>query len=101
MQNDVTIIKGHVSRAHIHVLVSASPSLSISRLFQKLKGSSSHKLFQEYAHLRKQYWGQHLWSRGYFVATPGTVPDEVIKEYIANQDSELADDDFRIGSKED
>ena len=98
MQNDITIIKGHVSKDHIHVLVSATPSLSISRLVQKLKGSSSHKLFQEYAHLRKQYWGQHLWSRGYFVATTGTVTDEVIKEYIANQDNELTDDDFRIGS---
>ncbi len=98
MQNDVTIIKGHVSKDHIHVLVSATPSLSISRLVQKLKGTSSHKLFQEYAHLRKQYWGQHLWSRGYFVATTGTVTDEVIKEYIANQDNGLADDDFRIGS---
>lgn len=38
-----------------------------------------NKLFQEYSHLRKQYWGQHLWVRGYFVATTGTVADEVIK----------------------
>ena len=98
IQNDVTIIKGHVSKDHIHVLVSATPSFSISHLVQKLKGSSSHKLFQEYAHLRKQYWGQDLWSRGYFVATTGTVTDEVIKEYISNQDKELPDDDFRIGS---
>ena len=79
LQNDTTIIKGHVSKDHIHILVSTTPSMSISRLVQKLKGTSSHKLFQEYAHLRKQYWGQHLWSRGYFVATTGTVTDEVIK----------------------
>lgn len=98
LQNDVTIIKGHVSKDHIHILVSSTPILSISRLVQKFKGASSHKLFQEYAHLRKQYWGQHLWSRGHFVASTGTVTDEVIKEYIANQDKELPDDDFRIGS---
>jgi len=42
--------------------------------------------------------GQHLWSRGYFVATTGTVTDEIIKDYIEHQDIESPDDDFRIGS---
>jgi putative transposase len=98
MQNEVTILKGHVSKDHIHLLVSCSPSLAVSKLVQKLKGASSHKLFEEFAHLRKQYWGQHLWSRGYFVATTGTITDDIIKEYIEHQDSETPDDDFRIGS---
>jgi putative transposase len=53
-------------------------------------------LFAEFAHLRKQYC--HLWSWGYFVVTTGTITDEIIKEYIENQDLETADDDFRIGS---
>lgn len=53
LMNNNTIIKGHVSKDHIHVLVSATTSLSMSRLVPKLKGASSHKLFQEYAHLRK------------------------------------------------
>jgi putative transposase len=98
MQNEVTIIKGHVSKDHIHLLVSCSPSLAVSKLVQKLKGASSHKLFEEFAHLRKQYWGQHLWSRGYFVATTGTITDDMIREYIEHQDSETPDDDFRISS---
>jgi putative transposase len=97
-QNEVTILKGHVSKDHIHILLSSSPSLSVSKLVQKLKGASSHKLFEEFAHLRKQYWGQHLWARGYFVATTGTITDEMIKEYIENQDSGTPDDDFHIGS---
>jgi putative transposase len=63
-----------------------------------LKGASSHKLFEEFAHLRKQYWRQHLCSRGYFEATTGTITDNIIKEYIENQDSETPDDDFHIGS---
>ena len=98
LQNEVTIIKGHVSKDHIHLLVSCSPSLAVSKLVQKLKGASSHKLFEEFAHLRKQYWGQHLLSRGYFVATTGTITDEIIKDYIDHQDSESPDDDFHIGS---
>jgi len=30
MQKEVTIIQGHVSKDHIHILVSANPSISIS-----------------------------------------------------------------------
>ncbi len=82
-QNEVTIVKGHISKYHVHLLVSSSPSLSVSRLVQKLKGTTSHKLLQEFVHLVKQYWGQHLWARGYFVATTGTVTDEIIKEYMS------------------
>ena len=97
-QNEVTNLKGHISKDHLHILVSSSPSLAVSKLVQKMKGASSHKMFEEFAHLRKQYWGQHLWSRGYLVATTGTVTDEIIKEYIDHQDSETPDNDFRIGS---
>ncbi|MDR1348158.1 MAG: IS200/IS605 family transposase [Prevotellaceae bacterium] len=39
-QNEVTIIKGHVSKDHVHILVSCSPSLAVSRLVLKLKGTS-------------------------------------------------------------
>jgi putative transposase len=94
--NEVTIIKGHVSKDHVHLMVSAPPSLSISKLVQKLKGATSHKLFSEFAHLKQRYWGQHLWARGYFVASTGAVTDEAIMDYIANQDTGIADDDFRI-----
>ena len=36
----------------------------------------------EYKELNKQFWGQHLWARGYFVASSGNVTDEIIREYI-------------------
>jgi hypothetical protein len=38
--------------------------------------------------LQKQYWGRHLWSRGYFGATVGTVTEEQIKQYIEEQGGE-------------
>jgi putative transposase len=94
--NEVTIVEGHVSKDHVHLMVSASPSLSINKPVQRLKGAPSHKVFSEFAHLKQKYWGQHLWARGYFVAATGTVTDEIIMDYIANQDTGNADDDFRI-----
>ena len=53
-QNEVTILKGHISKDRLHILVSCFPGLSIGSLVQKLKRASSHKPFQEFAHLRKQ-----------------------------------------------
>jgi putative transposase len=97
-QNEVSIIKGHLSKDHIHILLSCSPSLAVSRLVQKLKGASSHKLFSKFAHSRKQYWEQHLWSRVYFVSSAGAITDEIIKKYIENQEPTQLNDDFCIGS---
>ena len=45
----------------------------------------SRRLQEEYPSLGKRYWGRHLWARGYFCATVGTVTDEVIKRYIEGQ----------------
>jgi len=97
-QNETEILAGHVSKDHIHLLVSAPPHLSVSKLVQYLKGYSSRKLQMEYKELNKQFWGKHLWARGYFVASSGNVTDEVIAEYIKNQDisENMRSDNFTI-----
>ena len=92
---DVDIIKGHVSQDHVHLFVSIPPQVTISRLIQKLKGKSSHKLLTEFPHLRKIYWGRHFWARGYFCCSSGNVTDEVIKQYIENQHHDT-DDEFKV-----
>lgn len=98
---DVEIIKGHVSRDHLHLLISAPPHLSVSKLVQGLKGKTSRKLLSEYKRLAAQFWGRHLWARGYFVASSGTITDEVIAQYIEMQDrmDRDHDDDFSIGDQ--
>ncbi|MDO5537153.1 MAG: IS200/IS605 family transposase [Desulfovibrionaceae bacterium] len=93
-RNRVEIIQGHVAKDHVHMLVSIPPSLSISRLMQLMKGHTSYKLLNEFQSLRRQYWGRHMWARGYFCCSSGNVTDEVIKKYIEQQDE--ADETFRI-----
>src|SRR5690606_17294837 len=83
-ENEIEIMKGHISKDHIHLLVSSPPQISVSKLVQLMKGRSSRKLLMEDKNLQKQYWGQHLWARGYFVASSGNITDEMIKEYIEN-----------------
>ena len=68
MAHEMVIHAGSVNRDHVHMLMSIPPSLSVSRAVQYLKGRSSHKLLSEFGILRKRYWGQHLWGRGYWVA---------------------------------
>ena len=91
----VEILKGHVSPDHVHVFVSLPPQVTISRLVQKIKGKTSHKLLAEFRHLRKQYWGRHIWARGYFCCSSGNVTDDMIKQYIEQQHHDL-DTDFKI-----
>ena len=78
------------------MLLGIPPYVSVSRAVQFMKGNSSHKLLTEFASLRKRYWGQHLWARGYWVATSGNVTDEVWKKYIEQQTPELPDDHFKV-----
>lgn len=95
-EHEVEIMKGHVSKDHVHLFVSVPPHLAISKLVQYLKGKSSYKLLSENKDLSKLFWGRHLWGRGYFVATSGNITDEVIMEYIKNQDNNESNDEFTI-----
>ena len=97
--NEVEILAGHVGSDHIHLLVSVPPHLSVSKLVQYLMENSSRRLQIEYKELNKQFWGQHLWARGYFVASSGNVIGGIIREYIKNQDMEekTKSDNFDIG----
>ena len=94
--NDVEIIKGHVSKDHVHLFVSVPPDISVSKLVQRLKGISSRKMLMENKMLSKEFWGRHMWARGYFVASSGNVTDEVLIKYIEEQGKEPTDENFRI-----
>ena len=93
---DVEILKGHVSRDHVHIFLSVPPHFSVSQLVQSLKGKTSRKLLMEYTSLSRAFWGRHIWARGYFVASSGNVTDEVIMRYIEEQGKEPPDGDFKI-----
>jgi len=90
----VEILSGVVAKEHVHVLVSIPPQVSVSKLIQKLKGKSSYKLQREFKSLRKQYWVQRMWARGYFACSTGNITDGMVKDYIENHAER--DDDFHV-----
>ena len=96
LAHEMVIHAGSINRDHVHMLVSVPPSLSVSRAVQHLEGRSLHKLLGEFGILRKRYWGQNLWARGYWVATSGYVTDEMWVEYIKTQMPPEPDDNFNV-----
>ncbi len=93
----MTIKKGSVEPDHVHMLLSCPTNLSPSQIMQYLKGRSSHILQDEFPELKKRYWGQHMWARGYFCGTAGQVDQETIKRYIETQGREEREaEDFTI-----
>ena len=82
------IIEMSVQENHVHIVVSIPPKLSVSTLMGILKGKLAIKLFKTYPKLKQRpYWGNHFWSRGYFVNTVG-IDEAMIRRYVKYQEGE-------------
>ena len=96
MEHEIDIISGKIAADHVHVFVSYRPDMPVSKIVQYLKGISSRLLMQEFAHIRKTFWGRHFWDRGYMAVSSGTITDEVIQKYIEEQEGEPVNDESRF-----
>ena len=92
----ITIVRGSIGKDHVYMLIGCSPSIAPSKIVQYLKGRSSRLIQDEFPELKKRYWGQHLWARGYFCATVGSITDETIKRYIESQELSDKENIFKI-----
>ena len=88
-QKESRIEEGHLMPDHVHMMISIPPKYSVSQVVGYIKGKSALHLARVYAERRRNYVGQHFWARGYFVSTVGR-DEEVIREYIRNQEVEDA-----------
>lgn len=93
---EVEIIEAHAMSDHIHMLVMIPPKLAVSSFMGYLKGKSSLMIFERHANLKYKYVNRNFWAKGYFVSTVG-LKDEVVREYIRNQESEdMASDKINL-----
>jgi putative transposase len=90
---DVVILKGVVSKDHVHMHLSYRPSQSISTLVKIFKGRSSRKLQQEFPELSRKYWGQHFWAIGYGCWSTGNITDEMVNAYLEHHRKPTDNDD--------
>ena len=96
MEHELEVISGKVASDHVHMFIGYNPSQDISKIVQWLKGISSRVMLSEFSHLRRQFWGRHLWARGYLAVSSGNVTDEIIQQYIDEQEGEPVVDDSRF-----
>ena len=96
MEHELDVISGKVSADHVHMFIGYRPTQNISKIVQWLKGISSRILLMEFKHLQKQFWGRHLWARGYLAVSSGNITDEMIQQYIEEQEGEPVVDDSRF-----
>jgi putative transposase len=79
---DVRILKGVVSKDHIHLHLSYPAKLSVSDVVKRLKGRSAKILLEEFTELRRRYYGGHFWGIGYGAWSSGNITDEMIQSYL-------------------
>jgi putative transposase len=84
---DVVILKGVVSKDHVHMHLEYPPSLSVSDLMKRLKGRTSRLLQQEFPALEKRFWGKHFWAVGYGAWSTGNITDRLVDEYLEHHRS--------------
>ena len=80
-KDGVEALEVNVQADHVHLVLSIPPKYAVSELVGFLKGKLALRLFDRFPQLRKRYWGQHVWSRGYCVSTVG-LDEERIRKYV-------------------
>ena len=88
-----------LDKDHVHVLCSATPKYSPTRIISMIKSITAREIFKKFQELRKELWGGELWTDGYHVATVGERGNrDVIQRYIKNQGKKPEEVQLRLFS---
>jgi len=94
---DIQILKGVVSKDHIHLHVSYRPQYSISDIVKRLKGRSSRLLLQEFPELKRRYWSGHFWGIGYGSWSTGHITEDILSTYLSHhKDNSNTNENFTL-----
>ncbi len=81
-EKDVGILALEIMPDHLHLFISAYPTIAVHKLVKAFKGRSSNLLRKEFPHLLKI---PSLWTHSYFISTAGNVSNKTIQKYIEQQ----------------
>jgi len=84
-QRNSRIMKGHMSKDHVHMLIEIPPKYAVSEVIGYMKGKSEIAVARQFRGKRSNFRGEKLWARGYAVSTIGFTIAKV-KEYIEKQE---------------
>jgi putative transposase len=86
-QKESRVEEGHLMVDHVHMMLSIPPKHAVSQVIGFIKGKSAIHLARVYGERKRNFVGQSVWARGYFVSTVGR-DEATIREYICNQKKE-------------
>jgi len=78
----IKVLELAINPDHVHLSISAYPTIPVHKIVKRIKGRSSNILRKEFPELLKL---PSLWTHSYYVSTVGAVSKETIEEYIEAQ----------------
>ena len=75
----------NIQEDHVHLVVMIPPKIAVSKYIGTIKGRCAMRLFTKLPRLKKRYWGNHFWARGYCCDTIG-LDLEKIRKYVQYQE---------------
>ncbi len=74
---------------HVHFLIQAVPTYSVTKLVTIIKSISARGVFQRCPEVKRKLWGGEFWTEGYFASTVGKQgSEEMIADYVKKQGRE-------------
>jgi len=86
-RHDIKIRELVVDDDHVHVAVDIPPSMSVSKAFQLLKGTTSYLMFRAFPNFRKRYKRGNFWSIGKIFRSISDIQQGTVENYIRNHKS--------------
>jgi len=78
----IKVLELAINPDHLHLFISAYPTIPVHKIVRRIKGGSSNVLRKEFPELLKL---PSLWTHSYYVSTIGAVFKETIEKYIEAQ----------------
>ncbi len=75
------ILEGHLKGDHIHMMISIPPRYAVSQVVGYIKGKSAIYVARNFAGCNRNFTGQSIWARCYYVSTVGR-DEETVRKYI-------------------
>ena len=87
-KHNVSIRYMETDKDHIHYMIETTPNINLSNLVRTMKSYITFHIWDKYGnYLRKSFWKERtFFSDGYFLASIRNVSQEILKEYIENQE---------------
>ena len=86
LRYDIHFVEIGTDKDHVHFLIQSIPMWNVTKIVTTVKSITARELFRKHPDLKRELWGGHLWTEGYFVATIGEGGNKnVIEVYIQKQ----------------